>query len=52
MQWLPIAERGKTAETWFQCEYCGGRDLTLRYLSAYEAGKRLQTGAQRPAIVV
>lgn len=31
MQWLPKAERGKRAEQWFQCEYCGCRELTLRY---------------------
>ena len=33
MQWLPKAERGKKAEQWFRCEYCGGRKLTLKYLS-------------------
>jgi len=32
MLWLPIAERGKRAEKWFECEFCGGRDLTLQYL--------------------
>lgn|GEM_PF-2741289 len=37
MQWLPIKERGKRAEQWFQCEYCHERNLTLRYLSAKEA---------------
>ncbi len=37
MTWLPIGERGKTAETWFECEYCGGRKLTLKYLSQKEA---------------
>ncbi|MPM39202.1 hypothetical protein SDC9_85835 [bioreactor metagenome] len=37
MKWLPIGERGKTAETWFECEYCGGRKLTLKYLSQKEA---------------
>jgi len=31
MRWLPIAERGKRAEQWFECEFCGGRELTLRY---------------------
>lgn len=40
MEWRPSKERGKTAETWFQCEYCGGRDLTLRYLSPGEAVRR------------
>ncbi len=33
MKWLPAKERGRKAETWFQCEYCGNRRLTLRYLS-------------------
>jgi len=37
MYWRPEAERGKRAEQWFQCEYCGGRDLTLRYLSLNNA---------------
>jgi len=37
MQWLPVKERGKKAETWFECEYCDGRHLTLKYLSAGEA---------------
>ncbi len=32
MRWRPKFERGKRAEQWFQCEYCGGRELTLRYL--------------------
>ncbi len=32
MRWLPVAERGKRAEQWFECEFCGGRNLTLRYL--------------------
>ena len=33
MRWLPKGERGKKPEQWFQCEYCGGRKLTLKYLS-------------------
>ncbi len=37
MRWRPKSERGKRAEQWFQCEYCGGRDLTLRYLSQNNA---------------
>ena len=37
MLWLPKSERGKRAEQWFQCEYCGGCDLTLRYLSPKDA---------------
>jgi len=37
MRWRPTAERGKRAETWFQCEYCGGRKLTLKYLPLNEA---------------
>jgi len=40
MKWRPKADRGKKAETWFQCEYCGGRDLTLRYLTMDEAVRR------------
>ena len=40
MQWLPVSERGKRAENWFRCEYCGNRDLTLRYLTAEEAIRR------------
>lgn len=45
MQWLPTPERGKSAEQWFQCEYCGGRDLTLRYLSMAEAVRRNTSNA-------
>ena len=37
MKWLPKHERGKQAESWFQCAVCSGRDLTLRYLSEREA---------------
>ncbi len=37
MKWLPQAERGKRAEEWFMCAVCGGRSLTLRYLSPGEA---------------
>ena len=37
MKWLPKNERGKQAESWFQCAVCSGRDLTLRYLSEREA---------------
>ena len=40
MRWRPKSERGKCAEQWFQCEYCGGRDLTLRYLSLNDAMRR------------
>ena len=40
MHWLPKAERGKKAEQWFQCEYCGGRKLTLRHVSMPEAMRR------------
>ena len=40
MLWLPKSERGKRAEQWFQCEYCGGCDLTLRYLSPKDAMRR------------
>lgn len=56
MQWLPVKERGKKAETWFECEHCHGRNLSLRHLSANGAvattGNRVQTGAQRLIIVV
>ena len=40
MRWLPKAERGKKAEQWFRCEYCGGRKLTLRHVSMPEAMRR------------
>ena len=40
MKWLPKNERGKRVEQWFQCEYCGGRGLTLRYLPVNEAISR------------
>ena len=33
MQWLPKEERGRAAETWFECEYCGCRELKLRYIT-------------------
>ena len=32
MRWLPKDERGRAAETWFECEYCGCRELKLRYI--------------------
>ena len=32
MLWLPKEERGHAAETWFECEYCGCRELKLRYI--------------------
>ncbi len=32
MLWLPKEERGHAAETWFECEYCGCRELKLRYV--------------------
>jgi hypothetical protein len=32
MLWLPMEERGRAAETWFECEYCGCRELKLRYV--------------------
>ena len=40
MRWLPKAERGKKPEQWFQCEYCGGRKLTLRHIPMREAMRR------------
>ena len=33
MLWLPKEERGRAAETWFECEYCGCRELKLRYVA-------------------
>ena len=36
-KWLPKDERGKRAEQWFECEPCGCRELTLRYLSSCAA---------------
>ena len=32
MRWLPKEERGHAVETWFECEYCGCRELKLRYI--------------------
>ncbi len=40
MRWRPAAERGKHVEAWFECEYCGGRKLTFRYVSMSEAMRR------------
>ena len=37
MVWLPKEERGKKPETWFKCEFCGGRHLTIKYLTEKEA---------------
>ena len=37
MKWLPKEQRGKRAETWFECAVCGGRHLELRYLTESEA---------------
>jgi hypothetical protein len=37
MKWLPKEQRGKRAETWFECATCGGRHLELRYLTESEA---------------
>ena len=44
--WLPKEERGKKAESWFMCEFCSGRSITLRYLSGQEAV------AKKPAIPI
>lgn len=33
MLWLPMEERGHAAETWFECEYCGCRELQLRHIT-------------------
>ena len=51
MRWRPKSERGKRAEQWFQCEYCGGRDLTLRYLSVNEAIIRNRLNRNRTTIL-
>ena len=37
MIWLPKEERGKKPESWFKCEFCGGRHLTIKYLTEREA---------------
>ncbi len=37
MRWLPKEERGHAPETWFECEYCGCRELRLRYLAVKTA---------------
>ena len=36
MIWLPKEERGKKPESWFKCEFCGGRHLTIKYLTEKE----------------
>ena len=33
MVWLPKEKRGKNCDTWFKCEFCGGRHLTIKYLT-------------------
>ena len=37
MVWLPKEDRGKKPESWFKCEFCGGRHLTIKYLTEKEA---------------
>ena len=37
MEWLPKEERGKKPESWFKCEFCGGRHLTIKYITEKEA---------------
>ena len=37
MVWLPKEERDKNCDTWFKCEFCGGRHLTIKYLTEKEA---------------
>ena len=37
MVWLPKEERGKKPESWFKCEFCGGRNLTIKYITEKEA---------------
>ena len=37
MVWLPKEERGKNCDSWFKCEFCGGRHLTIKYLTEKEA---------------
>ena len=37
MEWLPKEEWGKKPESWFKCEFCGGRHLTIKYLTEKEA---------------
>ena len=37
MVWLPQEERGKNCDTWFKCEFCGGRHLTIKYITEKEA---------------
>ena len=34
--WLPKEERGKSAESWFECSVCGCRHIELHYLSSEE----------------
>ena len=37
MVWLPKEERGKNCDSWFKCEFCGGRNLTIKYITEKEA---------------
>ena len=37
MVWLPKEKRGKNCDTWFKCEFCGGRNLTIKYITEKEA---------------
>ena len=37
MVWLPKEERGKNCDSWFKCEFCGGRHLTIKYITEKEA---------------
>ena len=37
MVWLPKEERGKNCDSWFKCEFCGGRHPTIKYISEKEA---------------
>ena len=37
MVWLPKEKRGKNCDTWFKCEFCGGRHLTIKYITEKEA---------------
>ena len=37
MEWLPKEKRSKKPETWFKCEFCGGRHLTIKDITDKEA---------------
>ena len=41
MIWLPKEERGKNCDTWFKCEFCGGRHLTIKYITEKKPSQKI-----------